>query len=85
MELDHALLTKLAGLNDGELRDLATRVALGLGLDESLLKPYLAQTDQIRSAIAKLTPEDLERAGAVLGEERLRDALTRLRQEVDRP
>ncbi|MBP5288683.1 MAG: hypothetical protein J6Z79_02275 [Clostridia bacterium] len=83
MELDRDLLEKVLGMDDGALRDAATRVALGLGLDESLLKPYLMQADQIRAAIAKLTPQDLDRVGAVLGEERLKTTLTQLKQEVD--
>lgn len=82
MELDHALLEKVLNLSDADLSDAVTRVALGLGLDEGLLRPYLAKTDALRAAVERLTPEDLDRVAAVLGEDRLRETLAKIGQEV---
>lgn len=84
MELDQGLLEKVLGLNDEELSDAVTRVALGLGLDQNLLKPYLARTDALRGALARLTPEDLDKVAAVLGEDRLRETLAQLKREADK-
>lgn len=83
MELDRELLTKVMGLSDDDLRDAVTRVALGLGLDGAMLKPYLAQTDRLRAAVKNLKPEDLDRVAAVLGEDRLRETLAQVEQEVN--
>ena len=83
MELDQRLLQKVLGLSDQELSDAVTRVALGLGLDQSLLKPYLSKTDALRAALARLTPEDLDKVSAVLGEDRLRETLSNIRRDVD--
>ena len=84
MELDKTMLDKILKMNDGELSDAFSRVALGLGLDESLLRPYLARTDLIRGAVERLTPEDLRKVAEVFGEERIQSAMEQIRNEVDR-
>lgn len=83
MELDQKMLEKVLGLNDEELGDAVTRIALGLGVDQSLLKPYLSRLDQIRSTIAGMSPTDLEKVTAALGEEKTREILGEIKKTVD--
>ena len=84
MELDQDLLQKIAQMNDRDLTAAVSRVAGGLGLDEALLRPYLAKTDLFRAALARLTPEDLDKAAKVLGEDRAREMMDRIREEADK-
>ncbi|MBQ3865960.1 MAG: hypothetical protein II776_03580 [Clostridia bacterium] len=84
MELDQELLQKIERMNDRDLTEAVSRVAQGLGLDEALLRPYLARTDLLRTALARLTPEDLDKAAKVLGEDRARDVMDRIREEAER-
>ena len=82
MELDQKTIQKVLSLSDEELTDAVTRIALGLGLDENMLKPYLARADLLRGAVSKITPADLDRAASVLGEDRVRETLGRIEREV---
>ena len=83
MELDQNMIEKVLGLSDQELGDAVTRIALGLGLDQSLLKPYLSRLDQIRSTIAGMTPADLEKVTAALGTEKTKEILGQISETVD--
>lgn len=83
MELDQNTVGKVLGLSDEALGDAVTRIALGLGVDQSLLKPYLSHLDQIRAAIAGMTPADLEKVRATLGEEKTQAILGQIEKTVD--
>lgn len=83
MELDQNMIEKVLGLSDEELGDAVTRIALGLGLDQSLLKPYLSRLDQIRSTIAGMTPADLEKVTGALGTEKTQEILGQIGKTVD--
>lgn len=83
MEFDLALLQKIHDLPDESLREAILSVAKNMGIDPSLAAGYLNDMGKIKSTVAGMTKEDLDRVEGAIGEENTKILIQQIRKEVD--
>lgn len=81
MDREQDLIRQLGAMDDDALRAGLGKVAESMGIAPSLASRYLADMDKIRETISGLTPEDLQKITANLGEENMNQILDSLKGE----
>ena len=82
MELDRNMLNKISLLDDESLRAAIGNVAKEMGLDSSMVAPYLRDMEKIKSTVSNLTAEDWNRIQSAIGEENTKNIVSKIQKEI---
>lgn len=78
MQLDKNLLDRLISLDDQTLSRTITLLANAAGVDQASANAAISDLRSVRSSLGNATDADLQKAVAMLGEERVNALLTML-------
>lgn len=81
MDKEQDLIRQIGAMNDDALRSGLGKVAESMGIAPSLASMYLSDMTKIRETLSGLTPEDLQKITANLGEENMNQILDNLKGE----
>ena len=82
MDREQELIRELAAMDDDVLREGLGRVAESMGISPSLAAVYLSDMGKIRETVLGLTPEDLGKIRANLGEDNMNQILDNIQKEL---
>ncbi len=81
MDKEQDLIRRIGGMDDDALRAGLGKVAESMGIAPNLASMYLSDMTKIRETLSALTPEDLQKITANLGEENMNQILDQLKGE----
>lgn len=81
MDRQQELIRQIDALDDDALRAGLGKVAQSMGIAPNLASMYLSDMKRIRETLSSLTPEDLQKITANLGEENMDQILGSLKGE----
>ncbi len=81
MDREQDLIRQIAAMDDDALRAGLGKVAESMGIAPSLAAMYLSDLGKIRETVMGLTPEDLQKISANLGEDNMKQILDGLQGE----
>lgn len=81
MDNERDLIRQIGLMDDDTLRAGLGKVAESMGVSPSLASMYLSDMTKIRETLSGLTPEDLQKITASLGEENMNQILDQLKGE----
>jgi hypothetical protein len=81
MDREQELIRQIGTLDDDSLRAGLGKVAQSMGIAPNLAAMYLSDMKRIRETLSSLTPEDLQKITANLGEENMNQILGSLKGE----
>lgn len=81
MDREQELIRQIGTLDDDALRAGLGKVAQSMGIAPNLAAMYLSDMKRIRETLSSLTPEDLQKITANLGEENMNQILGSLKGE----
>lgn len=81
MDREQELIRQIGTLDDDALREGLGKVAQSMGIAPNLAAMYLSDMKRIRETLSSLTPEDLQKITANLGEENMNQILGSLKGE----
>ena len=81
MDRQQELIRQIDTLDDDALRAGLGKVAQSMGIAPNLASMYLSDMKRIRETLSSLTPEDLQKITANLGEENMNQILGSLKGE----
>ena len=81
MDRQQELIRQIDTLDDDALRAGLGKVAQSMGIAPNLASMYLSDMKRIRETLSSLTPEDLQKITANLGDENMNQILGSLKGE----
>ncbi len=81
MDRQQELIRQIDTLDDDALRAGLGKVAQSMGIAPNLASMYLSDMKRIRETLSSLTPEDLQKIAANLGDENMNQILGSLKGE----
>ena len=81
MDRQQELIRQIDTLDDDALRAGLGKVAQSMGIAPNLASMYLSDMTRIRETLSSLTPEDLQKITANLGDENMNQILGSLKGE----
>lgn len=81
MDREQELIRQIGTLDDDALRTGLGKVAQSMGIAPNLAAMYLSDMKRIRETLSSLTPEDLQKITANLGDENMNQILGSLKGE----
>ena len=82
MDSDQKMIDEILSLDDASLSEGILRVCAGMGVDPALAGKYLTDMGKIRQTVSSLTPADLEQIRKNLGDDKVNDIISGIRQNL---
>lgn len=82
MEFDRDFFEGIKQMDDLALSDTIRSIAVGMGVDPSLVQHYLQDMSKVKEAVAGLDRESFDKIRSVLGEEKANEVMENLRSQM---